>query len=116
MPKRRAGPKPGGKIWFIGGPLDNRLEVIRPWHKTFRVAMPLGILAYAGHPANEAPCCESVYYLSRLCSQGSAIFDAYVHESITNDQLAARVYIEAPVESNFVIYQPLINLDLKVKR
>lgn len=107
---KRAGPKPGGKIWFIGGPLDNRLEVIRPWHKTFTVAMPLGLpigCCFGDEGLPDEPAFESFYRLTRLVSRPddpASIFDCYVHESLTHDQLAARVYIAFPAESQFVLH------------
>jgi len=103
--KRRKPPAPGGKIWFIGGPLDNRIEDIRPWHATFSVAMPLGIPVGCcfGDEGLAEPAFESTYRLEHLNAgeHSGPLFFAYVHESVTHPELVRRVYGAAPPPASY---------------
>lgn len=108
-----------GRIWFIGGPLDNRVEFIKPWHASLAVAMPLGLphLVPVGEPE---PAFESRYTLEKLVAaseQGAAEFIAYVHETVTHAALVERIYLtpEQP-ECEFCIPDSEIEKSLGVKR
>lgn len=91
----------GGRIWFIGGPLDNRLGDFSNW--------PPNIVATVDE--NGEPI-EAAYRLEQLATPEphAAVFFAYVFSAVTHAQLVERVNLppEQP-ECEFLIAESEID-------
>lgn len=82
-----------GRIWFVGGPLDNQILFIHPW----RVSMWLPVIDPDSRKCSMAKVVEHHTYRLEKCATESAVFFCYAHGSIGTMELRERVLGPAPV-------------------